>query len=352
VPRGLAVAVSLLAACGGTDARDGGEVGSGIGSLSSTTTGHAAESTTGERLDLGGIGDVPSGPVRCEKVDLVFVVDNSASMFDEQQSLLQSFPSFIGEVEQVLGSDDYQVLVIDTDVGEWAGCYEAMYGSFDCGLWCSSANCPSGCDCECNAEPCAPFVNYTCDGALGAGRIESGDGSTCGLAGRRYITGADADPSSEFQCAALVGIAGEPNERPMQALVDAVGPLAAADGCNAGFLRADAILVVVVISDEEDQASFGEPVDWYQAVVDAKLGNPAAVVVLGLLGDPDVANGVCGPFDPVDNSGAVASPRLREWVESFPSGDWASVCNADYAPFFQAAISVIDEVCEDFVPPG
>ena len=59
-----------------------------------------------------------------------------------------------------------------------------------------------------------------------------------------------------------------------------------------------------------------------------------------------------GPFDPVDNSGAIAAPRLRAWVESFPAGDWASVCNADYTPFFHAAISVIDAACEDFVPPG
>lgn len=353
MPRPL-LAFVLVAACGGSDARESSEVGSGIASLSTTTTGigEVGSGDSDEKLDLLGVDDVPSGAVGCEKVDLVFVVDNSASMFDEQQSLLQSFPSFIGEVEAVLGSDDFHVMVIDTDVGPWPSCYEAMYGSFDCGLWCGSANCPSGCDCECNSEPCSPFTNETCESALGSGRIESGDGSSCGLQGRRYIEGGDPDPSSSFECAALVGIAGEPNERPMQALTQAIGPLAEGGGCNAGFLRDDAILVVVLITDEEDNASFAEPQAWYDDVVAAKLGNPSSVVVLALLGDPDVADGVCGPFDPVDNSGAIPSPRLREWVELFPAGDWASVCNADYAPFFAAAISVIDEVCEDFVPPG
>jgi hypothetical protein len=177
-------------------------------------------------------------------------------------------------------------------------------------------------------------------------------GFSCGLEGRRYITGADADPSAAFQCAALVGVTGVPNERPMQALAEALGPLSQPSQCNAGFLRDDAILVVVVITDEEDKDSVGDSSDWLDAVVTAKLGNPSSVVVLGLLGDPDVAGGSCGPFDPTDNSGAVASPRLREWVESFPSGDWASVCSGDYTPFFNAAISVIDEVCDDFVPPG
>ena len=110
--------------------------------------------------------------------------------------------------------------------------------------------------------------------------------------------------------------------------------------------------MVVVITDEEDDNSAGDPPEWLDAVVAAKLGNPNAVVVLGLLGDPDVDGGSCGPFDPTDNSGAIAAPRLREWVQSFPRGDWASVCSGDYTPFFLAAISVIDEVCDDFVPPG
>jgi len=348
--RCLLVVAALVAACGGSDARGTGDVATGIGSLDAGET--LGDATTSALLDLGGVGDVPNGLGGCQRVDLLFIVDNSASMYDEQQNLLQSFPSFIGEVEDVLGNHDYQVMVVDTDVGEWSGCYESIYNSFDCDLWCASANCPSGCDCECNAEQCAPFASFTCDGALGAGRIESGDGSSCGLAGRRYITGSDADASAEFECAALVGIAGEPSERPMQALGEAIGPLAEAGGCNAGFLRDDAILVVVLISDEEDAASLGDPPEWYDAVVAAKHGNPNSVVVLGLLGDPDLEGGICGPFDPVDNSGAIAAPRLRAWVETFPAGDWASVCNADYTPFFHAAISVIDEACEDFVPPG
>lgn len=347
----------VLVACAEDDPRQ--TSGSSGISVSATlpppgdTAGSADGATTaGERLDLGGGSDLPGQPMRCDKIDLVFVVDNSASMFDEQQSLLASFSSFIGEIEDVLAGDDYQVMVIDTDVGEGGGCYEAIYNSFDCGLWCG-ANCPDGCNCECNSAPCAPFGELPCDAKLGAGRIADGSGVACGLVGRRYLVSTDPDLDGAFQCLASVGIDGEPNERPMQALTTALGELAEPGGCNAGFLRDDALLVVTVVSDEDDSlASLGDPADWKAALVERKGGRDGSVVALGLLGDSDVPGAVCSPFDPTDNSGASPAPRLRAWAESFPYGFWASVCEPDYVPLFRDAIETIDTACEEFIPPG
>lgn len=354
----MAGLLPLFIACGGGDEPRQTSGTSGI-SVSATlppeggTAGSAdAAATDGERLDLGGGVDLPAQPMRCDKIDLVFVVDNSASMFDEQQSLLASFPSFIGEIEEVLAGDDYQVMVIDTDIGEGGGCYEAIYNSFDCGLWCG-ANCPAGCNCECNSEPCAPFSDLPCDAKLGAGRIADANGVACGLPGRRYLLSTDPDLDGTFQCMASVGIDGEPNERPMQALTTALGELSEPGGCNAGFLRDDALLVVTVVSDEDDVlASLGDPADWKAALVEHKGGYEGSVVALGLLGDADVPGAVCSPFDPTDNSGASPAPRLREWAESFPYGFWASVCEPDYAPLFRDAIETIDTACEEFIPPG
>jgi hypothetical protein len=34
------------------------------------------------------------------------------------------------------------------------------------------------------------------------------------------------------------------------------------------------------------------------------------------------------------------------------NGVVGSVCEADYAPFFSSAVSVIQSACDDFVPPG
>ncbi len=322
----------------------------------STTTSDSGEQadSTGGRLDLGGGIDLPGETMRCDKIDLVFVIDNSASMYDEQLSLLASFPEFIGEIEAVLPSGDYRVMVMDTDVGQWnGGCYEAMYNSFDCGLWCG-ANCDPGCNCECNSEPCAPFSPMPCDAQLGVGRVTNSAGAPCGIPdGRRYLLPEDPDPNEMFQCLATVGLLGVTVERPMQALTTGLGPLSEPGQCNEGFLRDDALLIVTVVTDEDDSlASLGDPADWKSTLVDIKGGVDTSVVVLGLLGDPDVAGGLCSPFDPTDNSGASSAERLREWAESFPFGSWGSVCEPSYVPFFRDAIETIDEACEEFIPPG
>ncbi len=350
----MGAGLGLALACGGGDDPRASAGTSGL-SLSATlppTDGTLDGADTSERLDLGSGADVPLQPMRCNKIDLVFVVDNSASMYDEQQSLLASFPSFIDEIGQVLEGNDYQVMVIDTDIGQWSGCYESIYNSFDCGLWCP-ANCPDGCDCECNSEPCAPFSAQPCDALLGAGRITSANGMSCGLPGRRYLVPQDPDPQGSFTCMASVGIVGASNERPMQALAQALGELSEPGGCNDGFLRDDALLIVTVVSDEDDVlASLGDPAEWKAALVQAKGGYETSVVALGLLGDADVPGGVCSPFDPTDNSGASPAPRLRAWAESFPFGFWASVCEPDYVPFFRDAIGTIDTACEEFIPAG
>ena len=63
-----------------------------------------------------------------------------------------------------------------------------------------------------------------------------------------------------------------------------------------------------------------------------------AVVMIGFLGDKDLPNGVC--------TGNEATPRLREFVESFEHGVYGSVCLSDFSPAFVDAVSVIDTACD------
>lgn len=349
----IRVAAMMVAAGCGTDrpgSDDGVSIGLTVGSLSGGVTGDPVE--TGVESDDGKLDLEAMVPqMGCTKVDLVFVVDNSASMFDEQQQLIANVPGFIASIEEILG-EDFHVMVIDTDIGVGGGCYESIYNSFDCGLWCP-ANCPDGCNCECNAEPCAPFGPLPCDAVLGAGRVADVSGVDCGLPGRRWLDAADPNRDATFTCMATVGIEGEPTERPVQSLTAALGELAEPDGCNQGFLRPDALLIVTVISDEDDSlASPGEPPQWHDDMVAIKAGNPDAVVLLGLLGDSDLPDGLCAPFDPTDNSGSQPSTNLRAWVEAFSYGSWVSVCEPDYSGFFDAALSSIVTACDEFVPPG
>lgn len=84
-----------------------------------TSTGTTnASSSSGPVLDIGtstntGTAEGGSGE-GCEKVDFLFVVDNSISMGDEQTALGLSFPQFIDTIQnEVVG--DYHVMVVDTD---------------------------------------------------------------------------------------------------------------------------------------------------------------------------------------------------------------------------------------------
>ncbi|MEM6990690.1 MAG: hypothetical protein AAF721_09340, partial [Myxococcota bacterium] len=108
----------------------------GTPSVSGSTSGHGTTATGspdgdqgqgasdgGATLD-GGVFDVAgpgtdSGPHisddECQKIDFLFVVDNSASMFDEQQALLSSYPQFISTIQQTVNAQDYHVMVVDTD---------------------------------------------------------------------------------------------------------------------------------------------------------------------------------------------------------------------------------------------
>lgn len=339
----LALGLLLAAACSG---RGGEEDSGGLGDTDTSdpflTSGLSGGN--GEKFDLGGGSGSggnggESNPVGCEKVDFVFVIDSSRSMEDEQDNLLASFPQFIDAIRNTLMINDFQLMAVDA--GELNG--------------------------------------GGCEGTLGAGRVRNGDGQDCGVQGdARYVTSAQADLADAFSCIAARGIEGSTDEQTMEALVEAVGPLAQPGGCNEGFIRPDALLVVVIITDEEDSPrdnngagsldgscnpvdtdpnSAGDPDTWLSAVAGAKGGNPDAVVVLSLIGDCDVG-GDCegmrlegtGQNAPV--SGAEPAPRIRQFTESFPFGSVGPICADDFIPFFTSAVSVVGTACEGFVPPG
>jgi hypothetical protein len=248
-------------------------------------------------------------------------VDNSLSMLEEQQALIASFPRFVQVVEERLSSSDFHVMVIDTDAQNALDLLALVL-------------LPAG-------EPCAA--------TLGAGRRSDFRGQDCGLPGaRRYMDRSQQSLSAAFSCAAEVGTLGNPDEAPVSALLAAIAPdQNGAGGCNEGFLRDDAILVVTFIGDEDDAASPAGPVEWHDAIVQAKGGNQDSVVMLALSGGdaaapPGLAE--CGLDD------AQPAPRLHQLVESFPFGSTGSVCAADYSPFFEQAVDAIDLACVTFVP--
>ncbi len=340
--------------CAGNDERGGttnavttvaptsGDSTASVGDGTGATTGSSG-ADSGPLFDVGtpgtGGGGGDGGSKGCKKVDFLFVIDNSGSMGDEQDSLVASFPGFISTIQQTLiDAQDYHVMVVDTDAA-WGGECELL-----CPLW--NNTCPAF-----PQYPCGQGPPSECDRALGAGVTypigNDASNMLCSFStGRRYMDSTEPDLSAAFQCAAKVGTDGDGGERPMSAMVAALSEdLAQPGGCNEGFLRDDAILVITVITDEEDDDSTGSPDGWFANVVAAKAGKSENIVVLGLINDTDAPQPVCAPD--------VQDPaKVRSFIDMFPNSIRGSVCEPSYNAFFQQAVDLIDTTCDDFVPPG
>jgi hypothetical protein len=364
---GISLALGLVAGCSVVRTDDGATGVSGTGQTGASDPGTAGISSNGDEstagtageggqssgplLDVGADGGDGVGPaVGCDKVDFLFVIDNSLSMGDEQQNLSNSFPAFIQTIQQeVVG--DYHVMVIDTDaedkwIEDLIECHEDKCPDDDPGEACKTIF-------TCGSLP--PVES--CQAALGGGiDFDQGDvRQACGIAdGKRYLTDAQPNIGDTFECIANLYDGNSP-ELGMQGMLAALSPeMLGPGGCNSGFLRDDAILVVTFITDEEDDGdSQGDPASWRNDLRAIKGGNQTAVVVLGLLGDTGLPGAVCPPDSVPGSNGGEYSPRLIEFVESFGArGLWGSVCAPDYSDLFAQAVGVIETACDEFTPEG
>jgi hypothetical protein len=270
---------------------------------------------SGSVLDLG---DEQGQGHSCTKVDLLFVIDDSHSMAVEQGVLIAAFPEFMASVRASLETvDSYHIGVVTTDA--------YPFNPPDCRQLGALVTATGGTDSS--ASECGPF---------GSGLFMTED-----------------DPfEADFACAARVGVEGSNDERPIGALLAAVGSEHAM-GCNQGFLRSDALLVVVIITDEEDDHTVvledmhgtpGDPADWFAAFEQA-IGtehNAAMLMIAG--GLPD---NTCG--FPV-GVGAEDAPRLREFTQMFSYSVLGDVCAWSYAPVFEETLDFVERACAEFVP--
>jgi len=242
-------------------------------------------------------------------------------------------------IQTTLAADsDYHILVTDTDA--WGRC-NTLNG------W--TGHDPDSSTCN-DYIANTPFVE--CDRVLGAGVIhpagKSASNQHCMTqSGMRYLEPGEADLPGTFACMATVGVAGHPEERPMDAMTAALAPaINGPGGCNEGFLRDDALLVITFMSDDPKYEDAIGPNEWYQAVVDAKLGDPTSTVVLGLTPAWDGCQDGKGP------------PKGSHWEEFITlwggNGLHGNVCGsaAEYVAFFEMAVSTIDQACDNYTPPG
>lgn len=165
-----------------------------------------------------------------QKTDILFVIDNSGSMAEEQAAVAAQLPAFVEELKKGAGAGhDFQVGVITTAVYQNA-----------------------------QVNGVINYVEFSEQaGRLQAVPIAEADGGTS--PGTEKILKSD-DPALVEKFARLVkqGTSGSGQETPFEAVRRAVAT-DLANTANAGFLRDDARLLVVVVSDEDDCSEIVAP---------------------------------------------------------------------------------------------
>lgn len=295
-----------------------------------------------------------SQPLGTNRVDVLWVVDNSSSMLDEQAQLGREFASFV-EALSTLGADVH-LAAVSTDISEGGafrrgpgdviakGCFSPPDDLASCG----------------QRDPVLKTSDYKVDpndpgSAIDATRL-----------------------AADFRCLGQTGDCGEPIEMGLDAVRLALSPENLA-GPNQNFLRDDAYLVVIFLSDEDDCSQNGAltsggdsacyaasrnlpGVDLYlESLVRAKTrpGEDVSIpdvreevlsriFVAGIIG-PDAGplpeNGRDHPLactrETVEGSGASAETflstgfdgkRYRELIQSFgPRGLEQNICAGEYA---------------------
>lgn len=189
-----------------------------------------------------------------QEVDVLFVVDDSGSMMEEQTNLSANFESFINVA--LAWNADYRIGVTTTDM-------DSIKGS---------------------------------------------------LQGTPPVVTPDDDVDS-FIDNVLVGTNGSGTEQGMLAAQEAIA------GAFKPYIRQEAQLVVIFVSDEEDQSP-GMEIGYLDSWVDAKDGQLDKFLAFAIVGDPGGCNSAAGNAD--------AGMRYIK-VSEMSGGAWASICNESFA---------------------
>jgi hypothetical protein len=229
----------------------------------------------GEKLDIGGMGPpLPvgcGGDADCELIDVLFVIDNSGTMGEEQLNLARNFPLLVERLQNLkkpggdLVNADVNVMVTTTDFGHplctdfeteeyqpamgspiFTGC-NSRIESFTSNHPFDPIEIPEACTTECPEDLLPggdPFIHFDPTGT----NVTYND-----------ISGA-------LSCVAPQGINGCGFEAPLESMLHALRPDACwndphSEACeddeqwgwvNRGFIRHGSTLAIAIITDEAD----------------------------------------------------------------------------------------------------
>jgi hypothetical protein len=273
-------------------------------------------------------GDGGTNADGCDKIDILFVVDNSGSMGQEQMNLGTNFPMFISVLDA--SGLDYRVAITTTGMN-----YTYQQTSI----------------------PGFPAIPVTQNGGDNGAFLQP---ASCGMT-RKWIEKTDANRSQAFSCAANVGTSGPSDEMPLSAMRTAFEERMT-DGTNAGFRRQDALLAIVILTDENDcsyeqSVTLGfaeslcssqmEPPANYNAFLDTYTGDHgrwAAAIIAGP--GPGSCSSTFGNADYAE--------RLVQFANTAgPSNALvSSICAGDLTMGLTDALELFDTACDNFPPIG
>ncbi|MBK8170629.1 MAG: hypothetical protein IPK60_09840 [Sandaracinaceae bacterium] len=319
-----------------------------VGCFESTITLRPACGAVGQEssVDVALVDSVPAN-----RVDILLVLDNSGSMSQEQTSLAEQFPRFmeilargdrdLDGVQDFTPVSDLHVGVVTTDMG-----VGAFAGIPTCGPGTTAGGAMFGDDgilrTRGNTEIAGCQASYPAVLEFRASEHASD------------FDEALAEFSANGSCVVQPGTSGCGFEQPLEAALKALTPstntaiqffgptLGRGDRENAGFLRADSVLVILLMTDEEDcsvdpekadvfnQASgtytgdlnlrcFNYPevalpvqryIDGFRAL---RAGEPLRLVFAAVAGVPSSL--VADP-NSIDYEAILASPEMQEEVRT------------------------------------
>ncbi len=286
-----------------------------------TTGGSGAASSGGPKFDVGDTAGATTtagdggGGGGCARMDILFIMDISASMDEETKNLKDNFDAF--------------VQVLDDHVAANNG-----FGSYRIGVTNSSMNR--------NVGGCTTTMGF--DGAL-----FDGDGG-CGLGPDPWIEGPSPNAKTQFAC-----LAGNPipsgggvdcgHELPLE-VTENFGAKLAAGQPNEGFYdkNDNSLLVLVVPTDEDEDADSMTNPAQTKAYLDQLAGGAERYGVVVIAGP--------GPGDCMGMFGdAQEATLLKSFADLVPNGFFGSICQGDLALTLATALQDMVVSCDELPPP-
>lgn len=240
------------------------------------------------------------------KVDVLFAIDGSGSMSEEQDNVARNLDAFLSTAE--LFNNDFHIGVAHLDLAE-----TKRYNGEDFASGEMLGNPPY-------LDPSQP--NYRQEFASRVRMGASGGQQEAGLEASRQalsdplITQTSVSCSNDSQC-----------QEPYNYCRDGF-----CSGRNGGFLREDASLEIVILSDEEDQSTATPEfyVDFFRSIKGFR--NESLMHVSVIVGADNAGN----PSDcSSTGSGDAGAGRRYATVADATGGAVGSICSSNFGPFLQ-----------------